>query len=206
MATGKQKDNSTLLLKTSLRRNLLKLVDAPVVMETHGGYGAIWGQCYSDIANGIVFEKNANKTQVLAVQRPTWAVYECECEGALLAGVGAHLPVNFLDCDPYGEPWPVVDAFFGSDRPFPPTLAIVVNDGLRQKLKMNGGWNVASLEQKVSEYGNSALYRNYLAICKELLQEKASQQGYKLTRWAGYYCGHGDQMTHYAALFIRYAG
>lgn len=159
-----------------------------------------------DIADGVVFEKNPDKTKVLAVQRPTWAVYECDCEQALAAGVGAHLPINFLDCDPYGEPWPVIDAFFQSDRLFPTTLAIAVNDGLRQKLKMNGGWNVASLEHIVSVYGNDALYANYLEVCRALLQEKASQRGYSLTRWKGYYCGYLDQMSHYAALFIRDAG
>jgi hypothetical protein len=185
---------------------LLKLVDNPVVMETHGGYGAIWNQCYMDIAQGVVFEKDADKTKVLAVQRPAWAVYECDCEMALAAGVGSHLPVNFLDCDPYGAPWPVLDAFFLSDRPFPPTLAIVVNDGLRQGLEMNGGWKVESLRDVVSVYGNNTLYANYLEICKELLQEKASQRGYTLTRWAGYYCGHAQQMTHYAGLFNRDAG
>ncbi len=172
-------------------------------METHGSYGAIWNRCYMDIAQGVVFEKDPDKTKVLAVQRPTWAVYECDCEQALAAGIGAHLPVNFLDCDPYGEPWPVLDAFFLSERPFPPTLAIVVNDGLRQKLKMNGGWNVESLRDVVATYGNNVLYANYLDICKELLQEKASQRGYTLTRWAGYYCGHAQQMTHYAGLFTR---
>lgn len=156
-----------------------------------------------DIAHGVVFEKDPDKTKVLAVQRPAWAVYECDCEQAIAAGVGAHLPVNFLDCDPYGEPWPVIDAFFQSERPFPSMLAIVVNDGLRQKLKMNGGWNVASLEHVVARYGNNVLYANYLEICKELLQEKASQRGYALTRWAGYYCGHAQQMTHYAGLFTR---
>lgn len=206
MTTGKKKDNSTYLLKTSLRKNLLRLIDKPIVMETHGGYGAIWNQCYMDVSLGVVFEKDPDKTRALAVQRPTWAVYECDCEAALLAGVGAHLPVNFLDCDPYGEPWPVLDAFFLSKRPFPETLAVVVNDGLRQKLKMNGGWNVASLEEVVSKYGNAALYKNYLEICREMLQEKASQQGYKLTRWKSYYCGYMEQMSHYAALFSRDAG
>lgn len=172
-------------------------------METHGGYGAIWWQCYQNIDDGIVFEKDPAKSATLAMYRPTWAVYECDSETAIAAGAGAHLPVNFLDCDPYGEPWPVIDAFFQSERPFPPTLAVVVNDGLRQKLKMNGGWNVASLERVVSKYGNAVLYKNYLEICQEMLQEKASQRGYTLTRWAGYYCGYMDQMTHYCGLFTR---
>jgi hypothetical protein len=30
-----------------------------------------------------------------------------------------------------------------------------------------------------------------------MLKEKASVVGYDLTRFAGYYCGHAKQMTHY---------
>lgn len=206
------KDNSTLHLKAQLRTNLLKLIDNPVVMETHGGYGAIWNQCYSHLAHGVVFEKDPDKTSVLAVQRPSWAVYECDCVTAIAAGVGAHLPVNFLDIDPYGEPWPTIDAFFQSERPFPPTLGIVVNDGLRGKLQVSGGWDVGSMQEVVQKYGNKYLYSNYLDVCQELLKEKAGQRGYTLTRWAGYFCGNAGskksaigtgRMTHYAGMFTR---
>jgi len=182
---------------------LLNEIDNPVVLETHGGWGAIWRRCYSKIEQGVVFEKNPEKAGALAIQRPTWAVYEADCVYAIGVGVGAHLPVNFVDVDPYGEPWPVVDAFFGSSREWPDKLAMAVNDGLRQKLKTNGGWNVASLAGVVAKYGNAALYEHYLDICQELLQDKAAQVGYTLRRWAGYHCGHADQMTHYAAVFAK---
>lgn len=179
------------------------MIDNPVIMETHGGYGAIYARCYSGVDDGVVFEKNPQKADVLAKQRPHWAVYECDCEGAIRDGAGAHLPVNFVDFDPYGEPWPIIDAFFESDREFPGTLAFVINDGLRQKLKTSGGWSVGSMQSMVHKYGNSHLYRNYLDICQELIKEKAGQRGYTLTRWAGYYCGHADQMAHYAAILKR---
>lgn len=199
-----QKDNTTLARKVLLRKNLLKeLDDAPVILETHGGYGEVWKKVYSNIKRGIVFEKNPKKAEALAKQRPSWAVYECDCINALRHGVGSHLPVNFVDCDPYGQPWPVLDAFFTSCRPFTNTLAVVVNDGLRQKLKMNGGWSVDSLIGIVTEYGNSALYENYLDICQEILQKKAAQRGYALSRWTGYYCGYENQMTHYAAILSK---
>ena len=198
-----QKDNSTLALKTSLRRNALNEIESPVVMETHGGFGAIFAKCYFGVSDGVVFESKPDKAAALAKQRPTWAVYETDCVMALAAGVGNHLPVNFIDLDPYGEPWPVMDAFFQSDRQFPSRLAIVVNDGLRQGVKMNGGWNTKSLADVVAKYGSSQLYKNYLTICRELLEEKAGQRGYTLTRWAGYYCGHADQMTHYAAILEK---
>jgi hypothetical protein len=198
-----QKDNTTLPLKISLRRNLLAEVSEPVVLETHGGHGAIYRRCYADLPAGIVMEKDPLKADHFARQRPTWAVYECDCVAALRAGVGRHLPVNFVDLDPYGEPWPVLDAFFQSVRPWPTILAIAVNDGLRQSLKLKGGWDTESMAPVVMKYGVSNIYANYLAICQELLSEKAGQRGYTLTRWAGYYCGHSEQMTHYGAIFTR---
>jgi len=198
-----KKDNSTLSLKVSLRRNLLREIDRPVVLETHGGIGSIYARCYQDIADGITFEKNEDKAEHLARQRPTWAVYNADCVNALEAGVGAHLPINFVDIDPYGEPWPVIDAYLFSEREFPSLLAIVVNDGLRQNLKISGGWNIYSMGTMVAKYGAAQISAHYLEICRELLSNKAAQQGYSLRRWAGYYCGHSDQMTHYAAVFAR---
>lgn len=195
-----KKDNSTLPLKASLRRKLLQEIDNPIVMETHGGYGGIWSKCYHAIRDGVVMEKEPQKAEALAMQRPTWAVYECDCVNALRSGAGAHLPVNFVDFDPYGEPWSTIDAFFESKREFLPVLAIAVNDGLRQKLKMTGGWDVQALSEIATRYGASSIYRRYLEICRELVEQKAGKRGYTLTRWAGYYCGHDDQMTHYAAV------
>jgi hypothetical protein len=61
---------------------------------------------------------------------------------------------------------------------------------------MGGSWNVDSLQGMVSKHGND-LHPIYLEVCQELLKEKASGAGYTLTRFAGYYCGHAKQMTHY---------
>lgn len=190
-------------LKVSLRRNLLKEMDKPIIMETHGGYGHIWAQCYFGLPDGVVFEKDAAKCAALAQQRPAWAVYECDCLAAIGAGVGAHLPVNFVDLDPYGESWPVIDAFFDSDRHFPKRLAIVANDGLRLRLKTGTAWSTHSLQEAVQRFGNAAIYPRYLDVCRWLLAQKASKRGYSLARWAGYYCGYSQQMTHYAAVLER---
>lgn len=198
-----KKDNSTLSLKASLRRNLLREIDSPVVLETHGGVGAIYARCYQSVAEGVVFETDASKAEYLARQRPAWAVYEADCVQALADGIGNHLPINFVDIDPYGEPWPVIDAFLFSDRDFPSSLAIAVNDGLRQKLKISGGWDVYSMGAMVAKYGAAHISAHYLEICRELLTNKAAQRIATLRRWAGYYCGHTDQMTHYAAIFER---
>jgi hypothetical protein len=190
-------------LKISLRRNLLAEIESPVILETHGGYGKIFELCYADLADGVVFEKDPDKAGFLASQRPTWAVYEGDCLKGIAARVGSHLPVNFLDLDPYGSPWEIINAFFENWLDFPDRLAVAVNDGLRQKCKMNGAWSVGVLAEKVARYGNQAFYGDYKKICRELLEEKAAQAGYRLDRWTAYYCGFRGQMTHYGAVLER---
>ena len=195
-----KKDNSTLSLKVKLRRSLLSEIENPVILETHGGYGAIFDACYSRVATGVVFETDEKKTCALVKQRPTWAVYESDCVGPISAGLAADVPVTLLDCDPYGEPWPVIDAFFESKRDFQPRMGVAVNDGLRQKCKLQAGWKVKSLAGIVEKFGNVALYDNYLQFCRILIEEKAAKAGYALRRWTGYHCGHNQAMTHYAAI------
>ena len=197
-----KKDNSTFRLKTLLRGNLLKEINAPVVMEAFGGYGRLWSRCYSHVEDGVVFEKNPKKTAVLARDRPGWSVYETDCVYAIREGIGSHLAVNFFDLDAWGDPWPAIEALFESTRPWPNTIGIVVTDGLRQGLRMNGGWNIQSMAEMVEKHGNQSLHDHYLDICKEMLTEKAGAIGYNLRRWAGYYCGHQKQMTHYAAVLV----
>lgn len=170
-------------------------------METHGGEGKLWEACYEDLEAGVVFEKNPLKAARLGKQRPTWAVYEADCVAAIAGGAGAHLCVNLLDVDPYGEPWPVIDAFFQSERPRAETLWIVVNDGLRRKVQLGGAWACKSLAGIVSEYGND-LYKHFLDVAQILLTKKAAHFGYEVDRFSGYYCGHQMGMTHYAARLI----
>ncbi len=152
---------------------------------------------------GVVFETDPLKSAVLAKQRPSWAVYETGCEYALSCGTGRHLTINVLDLDPYGDPWPAVDAFFESERPHSARLIVVVNDGLRRTAQRAKAWSSTSLQEKVLKYGNENFFKRYLAVCRELLSEKAAPVGYRLVKWAGYYCGAGQQMTHYAAVLER---
>ena len=198
------KDNTTLQKKIALRRALRPLLSEPmVILETHGGVGSVYHRVYAEVQTGIVFETDDRKAEYLARQRPAWSVYQADVTPALAANVGAHLCINWLDLDPYGDPWPTLDAFFESDRPRADTLILAVNDGLRQKLQMTGGWTSHSLEGVVRKYGNSALYHNYLDVCQELVASKAAQQGYSLRRWTGYYAGAAQHMTHYGAMLSR---
>ena len=197
-----KKDNSTLKEKVALRQALMRRVKEPVIMETHGGLGRLWKACYRSVKEGIVFEKHPVRAGWLALQRPTWAVYEADCVRALINGVGAHLVVNLLDVDPWGDPWPAIDAFFNSERPRADTLWVVVNDGLRQLMRRGGAWRARTLQPMVARYGN-ALHGKYLQVCREMMEEKAGAGGYGLVSWAGYYCGHAKQMTHYLAELRR---
>ena len=202
-----KQDNSTFTEKAALRKNALRRladmgVDRPVVLETHGGEGRLFETCYATLEEGAVFETDNVKVSILAKQRPTWAVYQADCVAALQGGVGGHLAVDLLDLDPYGEPWPAIEAFFCSERPFKECMVVAVNDGLRQKLAMGGAWDVRSLHGVVERRGND-LHPVYLEVCRELVAEKAGQAGYEVVYFAGYYCGKNRANTHYLATLQR---
>jgi hypothetical protein len=112
------------------------------------------------------------------------------------------LTVNLLDIDPYGECWPALAAFFGSVRPFAPRMIVVVNDGLRQKLRVNGAWTTGSMRAMVERHGND-LHPIYLNVCAELVEEHAGKAGYFLDHFSGYYCGKSLQLTHFLAVLQR---
>ncbi len=201
-----QKDNTTLGRKVALRISLLKRLGVePVILESHGGLGRVWERVYPHVSRGAVFELDQAKAEHLCRQRPTWSVYQGKAETAIEDGAGAHLAVNLVDVDPYGEPWPVLDAFFASERPRPAVLGIAVNDGLRQKLRLQGGWSVRSLRQAVEKWGNAQMFERYLEVCRWKLEQLAARQDYRLTHWTAYHCGHDDDMTHYAAVLERRA-
>lgn len=181
----------------------IRELDQPLrVIETNGGFGVLYNRAYRQAERGVVFEVKEEKVQVLARQRPHWSVYQCRAEQALREGVGFRIQPTLIDIDPYGQCWPIVEAmFFGLVKSgHQGRLAVVVNCGLKQKLQVGGGWNVASMADAVRKYGSNNLYRNYLDVCQEEFTKKAAQAGYGLRRWMARNCGHGNNMTHYAAI------
>lgn len=204
---ARQLDNGTYPQKVALRQHALERlaeagIETPIILETHGGSGQLFKACYPHLHVGVVFEKDAQKAARLARQRPTWAVYECDCLTALAGGVGAHLAIDLLDVDPYGSPFEVLEAFFTSTRPFAPLMAVAVNDGLRQKVTMGGAWTVHALREAVERHGND-LHPIYLEVCGEILTEIVSHAGYRVEHFSGYYAGRGGAITHYLALLRR---
>jgi hypothetical protein len=206
MPTAPKKDNATILLKVNLRRAALRALPVrPVVMETNGGFGEIWKACYSDVESGVVIEKDPEKCEALAKQRPGWAVYRADSVAAVAKGAGAHLQVNFVDVDPWGDPNPLLEGFFTSSRAFPPILAMVVTDGLRQYLCGKSGWESKSLQKTgaVDHFGNDHLHRRYAEVCRFQMEKLAGLRGYRISNWTCYHCGWAQQMTHYSAVFVR---
>ncbi len=191
-----KQDNITFDQKVMLRQTAVSLIQNPVIMETHGGYGDVYQALYHEIENGVVFEKDANRTTHLAHQRPSWAVYEADCVTTIGLGAGSHLCVNLLDIDPYGDPHPTIKAFFNSQRPFAQKMVMVVNDGLRHVVRGGKAWDVGTLQPVVQQWGND-LWNHYLEACEWLVREAAAVAGYEVTFFEGYYTGIELKMTHY---------
>jgi hypothetical protein len=207
MANDPKKDNSTLHQKIALRHRALDMleswgVDAPVVMETHGGEGVLFNACYSHLHDGVVFEVDEQKISTLAKQRPTWGVYQADSAEALAEGAGKHWVVDLLDVDPYGMTWDVIEAFFTSDRPFADRMILVVNDGLRKKLEAKGAWTVEYLAPIVRKYGND-IHPVYKEVAGELVAHFAAEAGYSVKQYVAYYCGHVLANTHYLVVLER---
>lgn len=197
-----KKDNSTFDAKKDLRRKFIQDQQPAFILETHGGTGHLWQACYSHLP-GIVFEIDEVKVEVLAKQRPEWIIYQADATTALLEGYTLDHTIEFIDIDPYGEPWPIIDALLFGKTKLHNTLTLVVNDGLRQKLQTGSGWNVKSLSPIINRYGSSTLCAQYLGIVQELLKAKVVEAGFALDHFEGYYTGHNGMMTHYAAVISR---
>ena len=194
------KDNKTLLEKTHLRKEMLvKLDTEPCILETHGGTGELFLRCYADVREGAVFETDPKKAVTLLKQRPTWAVYESDCIWSLANGVAAHLPINYVDFDPYGAAWEVIQAFFESERPRVEQLVIVVHDGVRGTLKRYGGARIGYFAQVVEQIGEIELYQNYLSVCEQLLHEIVTAGGYAIEGFGGFYSKQDSDQTHFFA-------
>jgi len=206
MGKTRKLDNSTIKQKVALRRRALADLATlgvlnPAIMETHGGAGVIWKQIYEPFSQGVVFEKDPRKAAILGLQRPHWAVYECNCVEALKDGVGGYLPIDLLDCDPYGSPLDPLLSFFTSQRQFAPIMAVTVNDGLMQKVRLGGAWSVKLLQPMVEKYGND-LIPIYETVCRELVSGYAAHAGYSMSRFVWYVTGNMKQIAHYYALQV----
>lgn len=198
-------DNLTLSAKVMLRQTALRLVDGePVILETHGGRGDIWSAVYRDFPTGAVFEKDPDKADLLAVQRPTWAVYEADVEIALAAGAARHLAFNYVDVDPYGAAWPALRALAASPRPLSDRLIVVINDGLRFAACGGAAWRNEILAPFAARYGNHNVWKVYPdKIAPELLAESVAPGGYRVTHYDAYTTGTIGKMVHILATLDR---
>ena len=198
-----QKDNGGLLHKLKIRRLLLSEIADPVIVETNGGSGTIFLKIYSEYESGTVFEKNIDKAAILVKQRPTWAVYCADCVKSISAGVGFHNQANFFDVDPYGDPWPIIEAVFYNKKNLPDRWGMAVNDGLKRFFMLGRGWSSNAFTEWVEKIGNDNMARQYTKIVREKFDSIADKAGFQVRKWVVHSSGHGGGMTHYAAVLER---
>lgn len=208
VAKTKPKDNSSVREKVALRKRALADlaalgVDRPVVLESHGGNGVLFNRCYEHLPVGVVFEKDAAKCERLALQRPSWRVYEADCENALAEGIAGDLAFDLFDCDPYGGSWGTLQSYFSSRRAFADRMIVVVNDGMRQALSMGAAWSIKVLEPYVQQFGNDAIYGQYGEIGGLMLADIVRQAGYTVKRYGWHYTGKKSYLLHFLAELER---
>lgn len=179
-------------------------LEQPFVLETHGGRGRIYERLYSNF-RGCVIELDRTKVEFLARQRATWAVYQGKAEDLLGAGMFRWWTIDFLDIDPFGEPWPTLEGFFSSQRRLAPRMALAVNYGLRQNARVKGAWKVNSTKAAAAKWGNDKVRAHYVEFCEGKLGAIVDAAGYRMDWFLGYYTGNLDDITHYGAVLEKKA-
>jgi hypothetical protein len=193
-----KKDNAGFREKLRLRREALQSAAPGLVLETHAGAGRLAAKLYVGRPR-VAIERDRAKAASLAKHHPELPVYESAAERALAGGLCADRELAVADVDPWGSPWPVLEALFSSPRAFADPLVLVVNDGLRRSLKLGVWWRNASLRAAVEHFG-SDLYPIYLEVARWNLDRLVAGQGLRLDTFRGFYGGHGGQMSHYYAV------
>ena len=201
--TAHQKDNRTGEAKIRLRRAVLAAAPpGPVVLETHGGFGRIYDRTWFKASTGLVMEKVEEKAEALARQRATWRVYQADSLKLLQAGVARDMRFDIVDLDPYGSPIEYLDALASTDRQWPDRWQLVVNDGLRKRLRLGVAWSHPRTHAYVRRHGNN-LYPVYLQVVREIVEEFAASIGFSVVGWHAYAMGGWGDMTHYWAKLAR---
>ena len=201
--TAKKRDNSALEAKIALRRQAIAAAESPVVLETHAGEGLIFLQCYTGVTKGWALEKDKDLLDRMTQQRERWFCYQCESE-KILADAPRAFDANFIDVDPHGSPWPVLEALFNPHRFTAPTLHLVVHDGSRRFLAIGASgssdqrWRVGLLAELAAEYGDD-LRANYSDLALVAISKLAKPCGYTVRKWTAFYTGHDSHSTHYWA-------
>lgn len=201
-----KKDNAGILSKKTLRRRALEFMqDTPVILEPYAGEGALFEELYTDAEFGVAIDKDEAKTKLLVEQRPAWRVYQCDSVEAVRHGLAADVPFNYLDADPYRDPWPVIMAFLRRPRARADRLVLAVNDGLRRGLKMGTAWKVRTVRPALVKFGAEVIRDDYISVCRWLMERHALHAGYEIAEFEGFHAGHAQQMTHYYAVLNRKA-
>jgi hypothetical protein len=130
MAKSKKKDNSSFVLKQSMRLYWKRRFNgSPKVLEGFAGEGRLWRSCWSD-CEGATIDKSRKAARCAAKERTRWAVYRGDTEAALASGWLGHVAWDTLDLDAYGSPWSFFRAYLLSKRERATTTRVFLTDGL----------------------------------------------------------------------------
>lgn len=156
-------DNSTIQGKIALRRHVVGSRRGLVVFESYAGHGEIFNRVWHGHASaGVAIEKDTQKAERIARQRPTWRVYRGESISCIEAGIAADMAIDVLDVDAWGDPWGAVSAFFARPRAFRQSMAVVITDGLAQKARRDP-FSSGRLRPWLSKLGRD-VYLRYAVI------------------------------------------
>lgn len=196
-------DNANLGHKVALRRRalrrLMELGIEPFVLEAYAGLGRLWSACYRDF-DGVAIEKLEEKCYGIAAMRPRWAVYQADTPPAIEQGILGNFPINFVDIDCYGSPWPAYEAFFRwlgkteSGPGAPPRLDLVCTDGGGLYTRFTGVWQLERFQPYVQKYGAARMFEMYPEVCREMVEATAAPLGYELKDWVAFRVGRDKSM------------
>lgn len=175
---AKKADNTSLRFKVFQRNEVCVQIKHPRILECFGGYGVLYDRIWrKNDATGAVIEKDAERARHLAEQRQKWVVVRGDCEIVLQAGFCDWLAFDILDCDPYGEPWKAIRAFFGN-RVYADAMFVVATDGLVYDLQR--GARSLMMRPFIEKYGREFVKVNYGMVAEELLTNIIKPRGFEV--------------------------
>lgn len=173
-----QKDNTETHHKLAVRRRAAEtLGEGDFILEAFAGSGEMYSALWHRWA-GFTMDKDLAKVTRAAKQRKRWGCYQGDTLRALEAGWLENIEFKLVDFDPYGEPWPALQAYFAGHLAFHSPWVAVCTDGYWSQR------NLASKSRCLFGYGGGRFSgmsdRAYIEICHDFVRSLASRYGQEL--------------------------
>lgn len=164
------------------------------VLETHGGTGWLASTVYAG-RTGIGIELNQRKAAARARILPAWWSIVGDSASVLRSGALRWFAPAIIDVDPYGDPWPALEAA-AAGVSVPPAVVLAVTDGLPRALQIRD-YRVPSLRADIAAHGLDYVREYYEEICRRRIQRLFP--AYTIDRWVYAESGKGRGLALYAA-------